>query len=114
MINPSALFEYKISENVAASFSAEWLNASGKYKFRYRRVNPAGEIAYDTTAVRENGDINATAWKRDCMEQSKEEPGTQKFIIIILNVVSPALLSITCGVAENGSGIPIPFFRALL
>ena len=54
------------------------------------------------------------AWKRDCMEQSKEEPGTQKFIIIILNVVSPALLSITCGVAENGSGIPIPFFRALL
>ena len=60
VINPSALFEYKISENVAASFSAEWLNASGKYKFRYRRVNPAGEIAYDTTAVRENGDINAT------------------------------------------------------
>lgn len=41
VINPSALFEYKISENVAASFSAEWLNASGKYKFRYRRVNPA-------------------------------------------------------------------------
>ena len=33
VINPSALFEYKISENVAASFSAEWLNASGKYKF---------------------------------------------------------------------------------
>ena len=48
------------------------------------------------------------------MEQSKEEPGTQKFIIIILNVVSPALLSITCGVAENGSGIPIPFSGRLL
>lgn len=60
VINPSALFEYKISENVAASFSAEWLSGSGKYKFRYRRINPAGEIAYDTTAVRENGDINAT------------------------------------------------------
>ena len=113
VINPSALFEYKISENVAASFSAEWLNASGKYKFRYRRVNPAGEIAYDTTAVRKTGISTQPAWKRDCMEQSKEEPGTQKFIIIILNVVSPALLSITCGVAENGCGIPIPFFRAL-
>lgn len=60
VINPSALFEYKISENVATSFSAEWLSGSGKYKFRYRRINPAGEIAYDTTAVRENGDINAT------------------------------------------------------
>ena len=55
VINPSALFEYKISENIAASFSAEWLSGSGKYKFRYRRINPAGEIAYDTTAVRENG-----------------------------------------------------------
>lgn len=60
LFNPSALFEYKISDQLAASFSAEWLNASGKYKFRYRRINPAGEIAYDTTAVRENGDINAT------------------------------------------------------
>lgn len=60
VLNPSALFEYKISERVASSFSAEWLNGSGKYKFRYQRINPAGEIAYDTTAVRENGDINAT------------------------------------------------------
>lgn len=60
VINPSALFEYKITEQVAASFSAEWLTGSGKYKFRYRRINPAGEIAYDTTAVRENGDLNAT------------------------------------------------------
>ena len=60
VINPSLLFEHRISGNISASFSAEWLNGSGKYKFRYRRVNPAGDIAYDTTAVRENGDINAT------------------------------------------------------
>lgn len=60
LINPSALVELKLSERVNASLSAEWLNSSGKYKFRYRRVNPAGELAYDTTAVRENGDINAT------------------------------------------------------
>lgn len=60
VLNPSALFEYKISERVAASFSCEWLNGSGKYKFRYRRINPAGEIAYDTTATRQNGDINGT------------------------------------------------------
>ncbi len=60
LLNPSALVELKLSERVNASLSTEWLNSSGKYKFRYRRVNPAGELAYDTTAVRENGDINAT------------------------------------------------------
>lgn len=60
LINPSALIELKLSESVNASLSAELLNSSGKYKFRYKRVNPAGEVAYDTTAVRENGDINAT------------------------------------------------------
>ena len=60
LLNPSALVELKLSERVNASLSAEWINSSGKYKFRYRRVNPAGELAYDTTAVRQNGDINAT------------------------------------------------------
>ncbi|MCM1021859.1 MAG: TonB-dependent receptor [Muribaculum sp.] len=60
LLNPSALVELKLSERVNASVSAEWVNSSGKYKFRYRRVNPAGELAYDTTAVRQNGDINAT------------------------------------------------------
>lgn len=60
LINPSALIELRLSRNVNASLSAEWINSSGKYKFRYRRVNPAGELAYDTTAVRQNGDINAT------------------------------------------------------
>ena len=63
VINPSALFEYKISENIAASFSAEWLSGSGKYKFRYRRINPAGEIAYDTTAVRENPPRGRIVWQ---------------------------------------------------
>ncbi len=60
LINPSALVELKLSDRVNAQLSAEWVNSSGKYKFRYRRVNPAGELAYDTTAVRQNGDINAT------------------------------------------------------
>ncbi|MDE5552619.1 MAG: TonB-dependent receptor [Muribaculaceae bacterium] len=60
LLNPSVLVELKLSRSISASLSAEWVNSSGKYKFRYRRVNPAGELAYDTTAVRENGDINAT------------------------------------------------------
>jgi len=60
LLNPSALVELKLSQHVNASLSAEWVNSSGRYKFRYRRVNPAGELAYDTVAVRRNGDINAT------------------------------------------------------
>ncbi|MDE6438624.1 MAG: TonB-dependent receptor plug domain-containing protein, partial [Muribaculaceae bacterium] len=59
MFNPSALAELRLSESVNASLSAEWLTSSGKYRFRYRRYTPDGAIAYDTTATRQNGDINA-------------------------------------------------------
>lgn len=52
--------EQKINENLSISFNGEWINASGRYKFRYRRLNVLGEVAYDTTALRRNGDINAT------------------------------------------------------
>ena len=79
VINPSILFEHKLSDNVSAAFSAEWLNASGKYKFRYRRINPAGEVAYDTTAVRENGDINATRMEAGLYGKMKEGSWNMKF-----------------------------------
>jgi outer membrane cobalamin receptor len=59
LLNPSILYEYKISDKINTTFSSEWINASGKYKFRYRRVTPSGDLAYDTTAVRHNGDIDA-------------------------------------------------------
>lgn len=60
LFNPSILMEQKINENLSISFNGEWINASGRYKFRYRRLNVLGEVAYDTTALRRNGDINAT------------------------------------------------------
>lgn len=60
LVNPAILMEQKITDNLSVSFNGEWMNASGKYKFRYRRRDVLGEIAYDTTAVRKNGDINAT------------------------------------------------------
>ncbi len=60
LVNPSIRGEYKVSDSVSASFSGEWVNATGRYKFRYRKRNSLGEIVYDTTAVRHNGDINAT------------------------------------------------------
>lgn len=59
LINPSVLAEVKLSNRVNASLSAEWLYSSGKYKFRYRKTNDAGVVLYDTTAVRQNGDIHA-------------------------------------------------------
>lgn len=61
LLNPSAMIDLKLSDNVSATFNAEWLSSSGKYKFRYqRRAVKTGEIVYDTTAVRQNGDIRAT------------------------------------------------------
>ena len=60
LINPSLLMEYKINNNISLSFNGEWVNASGKYKVHYRRVLPKSKIiAYDTVAIRQNGDINA-------------------------------------------------------
>lgn len=59
LVNPSAILNLRLSDNVDLSVNAEWLNSSGKYRFRYKRVTPDGEVAYDTTAVRQNGDINA-------------------------------------------------------
>lgn len=53
----STLWEQRLTNRVSSSLSAEYLNASGRYKFRYMRKTQDGSVAYDTTAVRENGDI---------------------------------------------------------
>lgn len=59
MLRLSALWEQKLSPRLSTSMNAEFLTASGKYKFRYRRKNQDGSVAYDTTATRQNGDIHA-------------------------------------------------------
>ena len=53
----SALWEQKLSAKVSSSLSAEGLTSTGKYEFRYRRKHQDGTVAYDTTAIRQNGDI---------------------------------------------------------
>ena len=53
----STLWEQRLGSNVSSSLSAGVLTSSGRYKFRYRRVTAQGTIAYDTTAVRHNGDM---------------------------------------------------------
>ena len=54
VINPAILWEHRISENISSSVSAEYMYTTGKYKFSYRVKE-----GYDTTAVRQNGDVNA-------------------------------------------------------
>lgn len=53
----SSLWEQKLSEHISSSLSTSVLTSSGRYKFRYRRVTEDNTVAYDTTAVRHNGDI---------------------------------------------------------
>jgi outer membrane cobalamin receptor len=60
LANPSILWEQKVSDRVSASLSAEHIYSSGKYKFRYRKMLRDGSVAWDTTAIRQNGDIRAT------------------------------------------------------
>ena len=59
LIDPSLLLDVKLSETMSLTMNAELISSNGKYPFRYRRVTPSGEVAYDTTAIRQNGDINA-------------------------------------------------------
>lgn len=53
-VNPSLLWEHCINDRLSVSLSTEYLYTSGKYKFRYAKVN-----GYDTTEVRKNGDVKA-------------------------------------------------------
>jgi vitamin B12 transporter len=53
LVNPAARIEQKITNNIAAVLSSEWMQGNGEYKFRYSNGT------YDTTAIRKNGAIDA-------------------------------------------------------
>lgn len=59
LANPSILYEQKLTDQIHLSANAEYLYAHGRYHFRYRKVLPNGNVAWDTTAVRQNGDVQA-------------------------------------------------------
>lgn len=59
LLNPSFRWEFKVNRNVRLSLNSEFTYANGRYKFRYRKVYPSGALAWDTTAIRKNGDIHA-------------------------------------------------------
>ena len=60
LVNPSVVWEQKLSDKVRSSFNAEYIYSSGKYKFRHKVDNPHDNRGgYDTTEVRRNGDIHS-------------------------------------------------------
>ena len=59
LANPNIGVDVKLTESLSLTVDAEYVYSDGKYPFRYRRVLPTGETAYDTTAIRQNGDVNA-------------------------------------------------------
>lgn len=59
LINPSGRMDWKISDRISATANAEYNYATGRYRFRYRRLYPNGTTAWDTTATRHNGDLHA-------------------------------------------------------
>jgi outer membrane cobalamin receptor len=59
LANPNVGVDVKLTEGLSLNVDAEYVYANGKYPFRYKRVLPTGETAYDTTSIRQNGDINA-------------------------------------------------------
>ncbi len=59
LVNPSLRWEHKLNRHVSLSFNAEYTYATGQYHFRYHKVFSDGTLAWDTTAVRKNGDVHA-------------------------------------------------------
>jgi len=59
LANPSIRWEHKFTRNLTMSLNAEYTYATGQYHFRYRKLFSDGVLAWDTTAVRKNGDVKA-------------------------------------------------------
>jgi outer membrane cobalamin receptor len=53
LINPSAYVDLRLTSDISARVSSEYINSHGRYKFRYTNG------VFDTTAFRNNGDISA-------------------------------------------------------
>lgn len=67
----SALHSRKMNHGLAMNLNVEGLTSSGKYPFTYRRRNVDGTLAYDTTAIRQNGDVQALRAEGNLFGQSE-------------------------------------------
>lgn len=57
--NPTARIAIKINENISTSISTAYLYSNGNYKFRQKRFNIDGTVAYDTLGYRKNSGIES-------------------------------------------------------
>lgn len=54
LINPSLHYQQKLSPSLSLTTSMGWVQAHGRYTYRYKK-----EGGYDTIAVRQNGDVRS-------------------------------------------------------
>ncbi|MDR2040475.1 MAG: TonB-dependent receptor [Bacteroidales bacterium] len=59
LTNPSVLWQQKLGDNVSGSFSAEYTNSNGKYRFEDVVYSNNGSVAYDTVEIRQKSDIGS-------------------------------------------------------
>lgn len=59
LANPSLLYEQRLTDNIHLSVNAAYTYSSGRYHFRIHKLNPDHTVAWDTTGIRQNGDIQA-------------------------------------------------------
>ncbi|MDO4970843.1 MAG: TonB-dependent receptor [Bacteroidales bacterium] len=59
LANPSIRWEHRFTKQLSMNLNTEYTYATGQYHFRYRKKFSDGTLAWDTTAVRKNGDVMA-------------------------------------------------------
>ena len=70
LLRTSFLWEHRLNDHWQIGTNVEAMAGNGRYHFTYRRLNYDGSVAYDTTAVRHNGDLQslraeANIWYRN-------------------------------------------------
>lgn len=85
-INPSLLWEHRFNERISSSISTEYMYTSGRYKFTYAKKD-----GYDTTAVRQNGDVRMLRLENAFFGKSPKENGKPKHTYTIQNEDTPEL-----------------------
>ena len=58
LVNPSVRWEHEFNSHMSMLLNMEYTCATGQYHFRLHKMFSDGTLAWDTTAVRKNGDLN--------------------------------------------------------
>lgn len=59
LLRGSLRWDQRLTDHWLLSANVEGMASDGRYHFNYRRLNYDGTLAYDTTAVRHNGDLQS-------------------------------------------------------